>query len=168
MARTHPFLERLGRGPILCDGAMGTQLYERGIPYDRCFDALNLSYSELIKAIHLDYIAAGAEIIQTNTFGANRFRLAEHNLTGEVSAINRAGRTAREARDLSEQQVFLAGQHRPDRPPLEPLGSVDVGRRAPRSANRRRPCCRRGWTCSSWRRSPTWWRCAPRWWPSAA
>jgi len=127
MARTHPFLERLGRGPILCDGAMGTQLYERGIPYDRCFDALNLSDPELIKAIHLDYIAAGAEIIETNTFGANRFRLAEHDLSGEVSAINRAGaKIAREARDLSEQQVFLAGSIGPIGRPLEPLGSVDI------------------------------------------
>ena len=60
---SHPFLDRLQQGPILCDGAMGTLLYERGIPLDHCFDELNLSQPDLVVEIHREYIAAGAEII---------------------------------------------------------------------------------------------------------
>ena len=77
----HPFLTRIERGPILADGAMGTYLYERGIPFDRSFDLLNLTDAPLVQAVHRDYIRAGAELIETNTFGANRIRLAAH---GEV------------------------------------------------------------------------------------
>src|SRR6266568_2488719 len=110
MRRPHPFLERLQQGPLLCDGAMGTELYARGISYDRCFEQLNLTAPELIKTIHLDYIAAGAQIIETNTFGANRYRLAQHGLEHAVHQINRAAaKIAREARDLSELPIFLAG-----------------------------------------------------------
>jgi homocysteine S-methyltransferase len=123
----HPFLERLARGPIICDGAMGTQLYERGVPFERCFEAQNLSDPELIRRIHLDYIAVGAEIIETNTFGANRVRLATHGLEGSVRRINRAGaRVARDARDLSGQPVFLAGSIGPLGRPLAPVGSVSA------------------------------------------
>lgn len=125
MPARHPFLERMTRGPILCDGAMGTQLFERGVPFERCFDAENLNDPELIRRIHLDYIAAGAEIIETNTFGANRIRLAAHGLEGRVRAINRAGaKAARDARDLSGQPVFLAGSIGPLGRPLAPVGSV--------------------------------------------
>jgi homocysteine S-methyltransferase len=104
---------------------MGTQLYERGIPFERCFEEQNLSDPELIRKIHLDYIAAGAEIIETNTFGANRFRLAAHGLEQKARQISRAGaKLAREARDLSEQPVFLAGSMGPLGRPLAPVGSA--------------------------------------------
>jgi len=73
---THPFLQRLDAGVLLADGAMGTQLYARGIPFDQCFDELNLSNPSLVQDIHREYIRAGAEMIETNTFGANRFKLA--------------------------------------------------------------------------------------------
>jgi methionine synthase / methylenetetrahydrofolate reductase(NADPH) len=121
----HPFLESLRHGPLLCDGGMGTELYARGISYERCFEHLNLTEPELIKAIHLDYVAAGAQIIETNTFGANRFRLAEHGLEHKVYEINRAGaKIAREVRELSEQPIFLAGNIGPLGSPLAPVGTI--------------------------------------------
>ncbi|HEU5423538.1 MAG TPA: bifunctional homocysteine S-methyltransferase/methylenetetrahydrofolate reductase [Nitrolancea sp.] len=122
----HPFLERLVKGPILCDGAMGTQLYERGIPFDTCFDALNLSRPELVVEIHRDYIAAGAEIIETNSFGANRFKLEPHGLAERVREINRkAARNAREAREVSGQPVLVAGSVGPTGRTLAPIGTAD-------------------------------------------
>ncbi|GCE15925.1 bifunctional homocysteine S-methyltransferase/methylenetetrahydrofolate reductase [Tengunoibacter tsumagoiensis] len=124
---TSPFLERLAAGPLLCDGAMGTELYARGISYDRCFEQLNLTNPELIKSIHLEYISAGAQIIETNTFGANRYRLIEHGLEHTVSKINRAGaKIAREVRDLSETPIFLAGNIGPLGHPLSPLGGISA------------------------------------------
>ncbi|RIL09770.1 bifunctional homocysteine S-methyltransferase/methylenetetrahydrofolate reductase, partial [bacterium] len=94
------FLDRLARGPLLADGAMGTLLYSRGIGFDRCFDALCESDPALVRAVHADYVAAGAELIETNTFGANRHRLAEHGLADRVREINLAGaRLARAAAD---------------------------------------------------------------------
>src|ERR1700757_519422 len=77
--------------PVLADGAMGTVLYARGIFINRCYDELNLSDPNLILSIHEDYLQAGAEIIETNTFGANRFRLTRHGLAEKVAEINAAG-----------------------------------------------------------------------------
>ena len=73
-------MERLSRGPVLADGAMGTLLNERGVRFDQCLDVLNLSKPTLVEAVHRDYLAAGAELIETNTFGANATRLAPHGL----------------------------------------------------------------------------------------
>lgn len=127
MSTYHPFLERLRRGPILCDDAMGTELYARGISFERCFEQLNLTEPELVKAIHLEYATAGAEIIETNTFGANRYRLAEHGLEGNVRALNRAGaKIAREVRELGERSIFLAGSIGPLGSPLAPLGGMQA------------------------------------------
>ena len=127
MARTpSPFLERLAYGPLLCDGGMGTELYARGISYEHCFEQLNLTNPELIKAIHLDYVAAGAQVIETNTFGANRYRLADSGLEQAVSKINRAGaKIAREVRELSETPLFLAGNIGPLGRLLAPLGEIE-------------------------------------------
>ncbi|GER90953.1 bifunctional homocysteine S-methyltransferase/methylenetetrahydrofolate reductase [Dictyobacter vulcani] len=125
MQTHYPFLERLRNGPLLGDGGMGTELYARGISYERCFEHLNLTNPELIKSIHLDYVAAGAQIIETNTFGANRYRLAEHGLETQVVEINRAGaKIAREVRELSEQPIFLAGNIGPLGSPLAPIGTI--------------------------------------------
>ena len=120
------FLERLEHGPILCDGAMGTQLYERGgASSGSCLDELNLSRTELVKSIHLDYIQAGAEVIQTNTFGANRLRLATHKLDARVEEINRAGvQIAQEARDLTGQRIWIAGTVGPLGRQMAPLGPI--------------------------------------------
>ena len=79
---------RLGAGPLLCDGAMGTLLYARGVSLDACFDVLNLNNPRVVQSIHADYIAAGADCIETNTFGANRFKLAIHGLEGQVREVN--------------------------------------------------------------------------------
>ena len=120
------FIERLRGGPVLCDGAMGTQLYERGgVTFDRCLDELNLSNPELVKSVHLDYIRAGAELIETNTFGANRPRLATHGLEDRVTEINEAAvQLAREARRLTGQRIWIAGSVSSLGRFLSPLGPV--------------------------------------------
>lgn len=105
-----PFIERLQRGPILSDGAIGTLLYERGVPYGRCFDELNLTEPELVSSVHRDYLAAGAEMLTTNTFGANCIRLAEFGLEKKTRNINLRGvKIAREAREVSGRAAFVAG-----------------------------------------------------------
>ena len=106
----HPLFDRLVAGAVLCDGAMGTFLYGRGIPYNQCYEKLNVDQPDMIQAIHQAYIAAGAEIIETNTFGANRFRLATHGLSDKVRELNiRGAKVAREARDISGAPVLVAG-----------------------------------------------------------
>ena len=116
----HDFLEQLRQHPLLCDGAMGTLLYARGIAYERCFDELNLTRPALIQGIHSEYISAGAQIIETNTFGANRAKLEAYNLEGRVRDINRhAVKLAREAREISGQSVFIAGAVGPSGRPLQ-------------------------------------------------
>ncbi len=116
----HPLLEQLRQRPVLCDGAMGTLLYARGVAYEQCFDALNLTQPELIQGIHSEYISAGAQIIETNTFGANQAKLEAHNLSERVRAINiRAVKLAREAREISGRPVFIAGAVGPSGRPLQ-------------------------------------------------
>ncbi len=115
------FIERLKQSPVLCDGAMGTLLYAKGIFINRCYDELNLSQPELIRGVHHDYLKAGAEIIETNTFGANSFRLARHSLADRVRDINVAG--ARVAREAAKGfDVWVAGSIGPLGVRIEPLG----------------------------------------------
>jgi methionine synthase I (cobalamin-dependent)/5,10-methylenetetrahydrofolate reductase len=110
---------------LLADGAMGTELFRRGATSDQCLDALNLSRPELVQQVHRDYIAAGAELIETNTFGANRFRLESHGLVGQLRDINRAGAAiAREAREIMGEGVFVAGAVGPSAAMFSPLGPV--------------------------------------------
>src|SRR6202162_596383 len=116
-------LARLKRSPVLCDGAMGTLLYAKGIFINRCYDELNLSQPDLIRAIHHDYLQAGAEIIETNAFGANAFRLARHSLADKVPDMNRMG--ARLARDAAKSfDVWVAGSIGPLGTRIEPLGKT--------------------------------------------
>src|SRR3989440_8326912 len=116
----HKLLKQLQKRPLLCDGAMGSLLYARGITYEKCFDALNLSQPELISSIHREYISAGAQIIETNSFGANRAKLEAYNLEGQVRDINRSAvRLAREAREVWGQPVFVAGAVGPAGRPLQ-------------------------------------------------
>ena len=117
------FHDRLQRAPILCDGAMGTLLYSKGVFINRCYDELNLSQPELIRGIHHEYLQAGAEIIETNTFGANSFRLARHSLAEQVRDINIAGaRIAKEA--AKSYDVWVAGSIGPLGIRIEPLGKT--------------------------------------------
>ncbi|HKQ18488.1 MAG TPA: bifunctional homocysteine S-methyltransferase/methylenetetrahydrofolate reductase [Candidatus Eisenbacteria bacterium] len=121
----HPFLKRLSEGVVLGDGAMGTVLYDKGIPFDRSFDALNLSDPALVQAVHREYIRAGAELIETNTFGANRFRLQAHGVTDAPRAVNRAGaQVARNAREEVGESVFVAGAVGPLGKPVSPIGTI--------------------------------------------
>ncbi len=125
MSRNYPFLARLAQGPILADGAMGTQLYARGVHLSDCFDAANLDQPELVQAIHLDYLRAGAELIETNSFGANAIKLARHNLADQVRRINRqAARIARYARDIAGSSAFIAGSIGPLGQAIAPLGEI--------------------------------------------
>ena len=120
------FFDRLTAGtPILFDGGMGTQLYAQGVPYERCFDELNLLQPDLVQAVHRAYIAAGAEVIETNTFAANRVRLAAYGLERRVRDINfRAVKIAREAREVSGEPVFLAGSVSSIGQPIAPVGTI--------------------------------------------
>src|SRR5579862_8237591 len=125
------FAEILASRPLLADGAMGTVLYARGIFINRCYDELNLSDPNLILSIHEEYLQAGAEIIETNTFGANRFRLTRHGLASKVAEINTAGvRLARQAVEhLKEKQAgtaYVAGSVGPLGVRLEPLGKTGL------------------------------------------
>src|SRR6201995_2689122 len=92
------FADIFSTRPMLADGAMGTVLYGRGVFINRCYDELNLSDPNLILSIHEEYLQAGAEVLETNTFGANRFRLGRHGLAAKVGEMNAAGaRLARQA-----------------------------------------------------------------------
>ncbi len=120
---TNPFLDRLARGPILGDGAMGTMLYSSGAPLDSAFDVLNLSNPDLVASVHRAYIAAGAEIIETNSYGANRFKLEQIGLGSKVRQLNRvAAKIAREQREISGRSVFIAGSVGPTLQRLPPIG----------------------------------------------
>ncbi len=122
-------LQRLAGGPLLADGAMGTLLYARGVPYDRSFDHLCISAPDLVRGVHLDYVAAGAEMIETNTFGANAFRLADHGLGDQVEAINRAGaRLAVDVARAAGRTVYVAGSVGPLGVTLAPVGAVSAAR----------------------------------------
>ncbi len=105
------FLETLENAPIVFDGAIGTQLYERGIFINKCFDDANVTKPELVKEVHLDYISAGADVITTNTFAANRMKLRRHGLEAKVEEINRRG--VEIAREAAQDAVFVAGSMGP-------------------------------------------------------
>jgi methionine synthase / methylenetetrahydrofolate reductase(NADPH) len=125
------FLARIKQSPVLCDGAMGTLLYAKGIFINRSYDELNLSQPDLIRGIHHEYLQAGAEIIETNTFGANSFRLGRHSLADKVRDINRTG--ARLAREAAKSfDVWVGASVGPLGTRIEPLGktSFDEAREA--------------------------------------
>src|SRR5437870_1600543 len=124
---TFTLLERLARGPLLADGAMGTLLNQRGVEFEACFDELNLSRPGLIESIHRDYLAAGAELLETNTFGANAMRLTAHNLEEKVRLIARQGvKIARAAREIVGVNAFVAGSIGPLGKALEPFGHISI------------------------------------------
>ena len=101
-----PFLSRIKTTPLIFDGAMGTVIYEKGILLNACYDELNLTNPDLIKSIHQSYVDAGADVILTNTFGANRIKLEKYGLANKVREINIAG--AKLAKSISEE-VYVLG-----------------------------------------------------------
>ena len=115
-------LERISRGAVVGDGAMGTRLYAKGIFINRCFDELNLTEPNLVRDVHREYLEAGADFIETNTFGANTFKLEPHGLAARVTEINRAG--AEIAREEARDRALVAGSIGPLGVPIEPIGRI--------------------------------------------
>jgi methionine synthase I (cobalamin-dependent)/5,10-methylenetetrahydrofolate reductase len=123
--------EIFGTRTVLCDGAMGTSLYARGIFINRCYDELNLSQPELVRSVHEEYLQAGAEMIETNTFGANALRLQRYGLADKVIEINRAGveiarKAVNQRADKQNGKVWIAGAIGPLGARLEPLGKIGL------------------------------------------
>ena len=123
MPRT-PFLEELDKRVLVCDGAMGTMLYARGIFLNRSFDELNLTQPDLVAEVHKEYARAGADVIETNTFGANRVKLGAFGLADRVHAINLQG--AKIARHGARDQGYVAGAIGPLGVRIEPWGKTGV------------------------------------------
>jgi methionine synthase / methylenetetrahydrofolate reductase(NADPH) len=114
---------------MLCDGAMGTLFYAKGVFINKCYDELNLTQPDMVRGIHQEYLNAGAEIIETNTFGGNSFRLGRHGLADKVREINLTGAVlAREAADAfnlkKAANVLVAGSVGPLGLRIEPLGKT--------------------------------------------
>ncbi|MGA7412297.1 MAG: bifunctional homocysteine S-methyltransferase/methylenetetrahydrofolate reductase [Bryobacteraceae bacterium] len=121
-SRSAEFRRKLESGLVVADGAMGTMLYGKGIFINRCFDELNLASPQMIKEVHQEYVKAGAEIIETNTFGGNRLRLTAFGLGEKLKAINEAG--VRLAREAAGEKAFVAGAMGPLGAQIEPLGAI--------------------------------------------
>src|SRR5580765_7522101 len=98
------FLEEIDQRVLVCDGAMGTMLYAKGIFLNRSFDELNLTQPDLVTDVHQAYVRAGADVIETNTFGANRIKLGTFGLADQLDAINREG--VRLAKQVSREQAY--------------------------------------------------------------
>ena len=123
------FTEAIENRVLVCDGAMGTMLYERGAFVNRSFDELNLARPELVADVHRAYVAAGADVLETNTFGANRLKLDGFGLAEQLPVLNAAG--VRLARQAAGPDVYVAGSLGPLGVPIEPHGSTtqeDAGR----------------------------------------
>ena len=119
-SRAREFREQLSKRVLVADGAMGTMLYSRGVFINRCFDELDLSAPSLVSQIHREYAEAGAEILETNTYGANRVRLSGFGLAEKLTAINEAGVAL--AREAAQGGAFVAGAIGPLGVHIEPLG----------------------------------------------
>ncbi len=119
-----PFLEALDERVLICDGAMGTMLYAKGVFLNRCFDDLNLTQHDLVAEVHRDYLRAGADILETNTFGANRIKLATFGLAERARTINKQG--AQIARHVAREQAYVAGAIGPLGIRVEPWGKTGL------------------------------------------
>ncbi len=119
-----PFLDEIDRRVLVCDGAMGTMLYSKGVFVNRCFESLNTSEPDLVAEVHLAYVRAGADVLEANTFGANRVKLGSFGLAERVRAINIAG--VRVARHAAREQAYVAGAIGPLGVRIEPWGKTGV------------------------------------------
>ncbi len=119
-----PFIEALDERVLVCDGAMGTMLYAKGVFINKSFDALNLTQPDLVAEVHQEYVRAGADVIETNTFGANRIKLGSFGLAGSLHGINVQG--AKLARHAAREQAYVAGAIGPLGIRIEPWGKTGV------------------------------------------
>lgn len=119
-----PFLEALDERVLVCDGAMGTMLYAKGVFINKSFDALNLTHPDLVADVHREYVRAGADVIETNTFGANRIKLGSFGLADRLHEINERGATI--ARQAAGDAVYVAGSIGPLGIRIEPWGKTGV------------------------------------------
>src|ERR1700761_7448970 len=122
VSRVAEFRNKLQSKIIVTDGAMGTMLYAKGIFINRCFDELNLSAPQIVKEVHQEYVKAGAEVIESNTFGCNRIRLGAFGFAEKLVPIVNAG--VRLAREAAGDRAFVAGAIGPLGAPIEPLGPI--------------------------------------------
>jgi methionine synthase / methylenetetrahydrofolate reductase(NADPH) len=122
------FLDALEQSsaPLVADGAMGTLLHSRGAAFDLCFDELNLSDPAAVQGIHVEYLQAGAQVILTNTFGANRFKLSRHGLYDKLEAVNRAGVEQARLAAAPFPGTFVAGDIGPLGVRIAPFGRVQL------------------------------------------
>ena len=118
------FVEKIQDNVIVMDGAMGTMLYAKGVFINRCYDELNLSAPDMVQEVHETYLAAGAEVIETNTFGANPVKLAPHGLGEQVEELNQRG--AELAKGVAGDRAWVAGSVGPLGKPLSPIGKISV------------------------------------------
>src|SRR5262249_19787007 len=118
------FLEAIEDRVLVCDGAMGTMLYAKGVFINKSFDALNVTQPDLVAEVHQEYVRAGADIIETNTFGANRIKLGSFGLADRLHAINQQG--ARIARHAADDRAYVAGAIGPLGIRIEPWGKTGV------------------------------------------
>ncbi len=116
------FLEYMKDNLVLFDGAIGTEIYNRGVFINSCYDELNLTRPKLIQEIHRSYVEAGADVIETNTFGANRLKLQKHSLEDKTYEINYTG--AKLAREIARDEIYVAGSIGPLDERLEPWGPL--------------------------------------------
>src|SRR5262249_23866493 len=119
-----PFLDAIDDRVLVCDGAMGTMLYAKGVFINKSFDALNVTQPDLVAEVHQEYVRAGADIVETNTFGANRIKLGSFGLADKLRAINEQG--ARIARHAAADQAYVAGSIGPLGIRIEPWGKTGV------------------------------------------
>ena len=122
LSRASEFRNKLRTKVMVADGAMGTMLYAKGVFINRCFDELNLSSPQLVKEVHQEYVRAGAEVLETNTFGGNRVRLSAFGIAEKLRAVNEAG--VRLAREAAGERAFVAGAIGPLGTRIEPLGPM--------------------------------------------
>lgn len=118
-------LARLAAGPVVCDGAMGTMLYAKGVYINRCYDEVNLTSPELVEAVHREYLRAGAEVLETNSFGANPVKLGKHGLEDKTEEINL--RAAQIARSVAGDSAVVLGALGPLGIRMEPWGPTSLG-----------------------------------------
>src|SRR5262247_3965444 len=118
------FLEAIEQRVLVCDGAMGTMLYSKGVFINKSFDALNVAQPDIVLDVHQEYVRAGADVIETNTFGANRIKLGSFGLAGSLHEINVAGVNL--ARRAAGDQAYVAGAIGPLGIRIEPWGKTGV------------------------------------------